>query len=493
MKPENVLINNLKKAIEDKSIRAVSTDDGVFQCLLKGDEHSDVLPLNSKHFALAFKLFYQNKFDIRLTDSEIQEAISYLEEEAYSNPLGTLYNRVYNIDNSQIVYDLNRDDDTVVWVENGECSIEHIDEWLFARTSMFKNQVTPDLTVSPLKLPEYVKKHFNLITDGNVKLLTLYLVTCYMGLVINHPLLMLSGEKGSSKSTALRKLERLIDPKTNDLTGIPKGSDGLELRLSNSYYVTMDNLSYISRQMSDTLSRAVTGGSYAKRKLYEDTTEVCKNIKSIIAINSIYNVVKESDLLDRTLILNLKRIENTEYKTEREIWESFDNDLPKMLGCCFKCLASAMIDTEPVHVKEWIRLVDFHEACVHIGRVLKYSDEEVTELLLSNQKLVNLEAVNENYSATCLIMFMKDRDRYEGSVSELLTDLKEVAENNYIHPTLLPKAPNHLTRQLRKVESNLSQEYGITFKVANAGNYRKIEINKREKITDSSDKRKKGK
>ena len=43
-----------------------------------------------------------------------------------------------------------------------------------------------------------------------------------------------------SKNTTMRKLEKIIDPKVSDLCGMPKGADGLELRLSNSYFVALD-------------------------------------------------------------------------------------------------------------------------------------------------------------------------------------------------------------------------------------------------------------
>ena len=94
-----------------------------------------------------------------------------------------------------------------------------------------------------------MRKHFNLSSDREVKLLTLYLVTSLWGLRINHPILVLTGEKGSSKSSSFKKLEELIDPKSSELgSGIPRGSDGLEVRLYNGYFVTFDNLSSLSRK-----------------------------------------------------------------------------------------------------------------------------------------------------------------------------------------------------------------------------------------------------
>lgn len=475
---DNLFIN-INVCMEEQTLQVCSTGNNDYMAMLKEGGRSNTFPLHGKTFALAFRVYYKKHFQKMLTASEIQEAVYYLETYAYENKLDhELSRRIYNQDNLLVLYDLNRDTGSAVWIENGKCSIEYPDDWLFKRSDMFQNQVEPDFKVSPKKLPEYVKKHFNLKSEEDVKLLSLYLVTSFWGLIISHPMLVLVGEKGSSKSTTLRKLEKLIDPKHTDLTGIPKGNDGLELRLSNSYYVTLDNISYISRSTSDTLARAVTGGSITKRALYENTKEVSCYIKAVIAMNGVNSVVRESDLLDRTLMLNLKRIKSTENKTELQIWKEFDKDIPKILGCCFQCLAVALNDTEPIHIKERIRLADLHEAFIRAGRGLGYTEEEVTELLLKNQNVVNKEAIHENVAAECLIELMKNRSSYKKKVSLFLEDLREIAEENYIHSSMLPKAPNHLTRQLNKVKSNLEQQYGITFQIVNIGAFREIRIKK---------------
>jgi hypothetical protein len=256
---------------------------------------------------MELRLFYQKNFGINIGQSDIDKVIEYLELVAYKNKLDyELSHRIFYNDNL-IIYDLNQQDNSVVWIQDGNCSVEVTESILFARNKMFANQVEPDFDVKPKSLLKLISKHFDM-EEKDRKMFALYLVTCFMGLSINHPVIIFVGEKGAGKSTALRKLERIVDPKQTDLCGIPKGADGLELRLSNSYFVALDNLSFISRNVSDTLARAVTGGSVTKRALYQNTEEISLNIKALLAINSVSMVVKESDLLDRSLLINLKRI-----------------------------------------------------------------------------------------------------------------------------------------------------------------------------------------
>lgn len=386
--------------------------------------------------------------------------------------------RIYN-DGYQYVYELNAEDGTAVWVEDGEVSIEKVEGIVFKHSANYANQVIPNLDTDRSKLLYYISKHFNIQSDSERKLLALYLVTSLWGLSINHPVLIVTGEKGSSKSTTLRKLERLIDPKTSDLSGIPKGADGLELRLSNSYFVPIDNLSSLSRRRSDTLARSSTGGSETKRALYTNMDEIVLDIKAVVALNGVSIVVKESDLLDRSLIIRLERLSSKEICTEEELWAEFEQDRPAILGCCFQILALALNDKEPIQTEEKIRMADFHVACIHAGRVIGISEKEVSRILWANQKSVNQYTIDESMVALCVLELMKDRKKYINSMTGLLKELKEIAEDSGMSSKVIPESPNHLRIRLDMVQNNLETEYGIFYVVKNVGTFKKITLEKK--------------
>lgn len=475
MKMTKNIIDYLKPYMESSKITANMTLQGDYICSIPVGNGTGTFFLYSKDFRMELRIFCHKHFGKNIKQSEIDEVIEYLELEAYKNKLN--YNLAHRVfcEEDLVVYDLNQQDNSVVWVQDGKCSITQTDAILFKRSVTFANQITPDFNVKPKALVKYIDKHFNM-KDRDKKLFMLYLVTCFMGLNINHPIIVLVGEKGAGKSTALRKLEKIIDPKQTDLCGIPKGNDGLELRLSNSYFVALDNLSYISRNISDTLARAVTGGSVTKRAMYQNTEEVTLNIKALLAINSVSMVVKESDLLDRSLLIDLRRIDPNTMKTEAEVWEDFEADLPKILGCCFKILAAAMQDTTPIKENRLTRMADFHVACIRVGKVLGYDEKEIADLLWYNQKKINREVLCEDEVAMCVIEIMEKQKIYVNSVAHLLSDLQQVAEEIGLAPSLLPSKPNVLSRRLNKIRSNLEQEYGIAISIINKGKYKEITI-----------------
>lgn len=471
------IVKNLNIAISEKSICPMRSLSGGYLCILQRGTHKKTFELYSKDFSMEFRLFYSERFHVHPHQIDMSKVISCLEVECYKNTLDfDLCHRVYNENNQWVAYDLNQDNDTVVWIEDGECSIEQIEGALFCRSNTFGNQIEPDFNVKPKKLIHFIRKHFNVKSDDEVYMLALYLVTCFWGMNINHPVILLCGEKGSSKSTSLRKLERIIDPKTSDLISIQKGADGLELRLSNSYFCTLDNLSSISQNVSDLLARAATGGSVTKRALYQNTEEIVLNIKSLLAINSVSMVVRESDLLDRSLLINLTRIKPEEMKTEEEIWDEFEEDLPQILGCCFQILAKALNDKEVIEDIQLVRMADFHVACIRIGKVIGLTAEKVTELLWMNQKRVNQQTLDEDMVAQCIISLMDEHDKFNCSVSELLIELKHIAEENGISQNYLPKAPNQLSKRLNKIKSNLQQMYNISYEIVNVGVFKEIRL-----------------
>lgn len=476
------LEKNLQGLLEEGFLKVVKDEREVYYCLTENQERNvTAYPLCDNEFRKILKKLYYNQFREVLSLQDVQSAVEIIEIIGTDNAEEiNVCKRVFN-NGYQYAYELNREEGMAVWIEDGEVSIEKTSGIIFCHAANYANQIQPNLKIKSSKLLDYMKKHFNLESDGEIKLLTLYLVTSLWGLGISHPMLVLTGEKGASKSTTLRKLERLIDPKSSDLGGgIPKGSDGLEIRLANSYFVTLDNLSSLTRRVSDILAIAVTGGSVTKRALYKNTEEIVLDLKSVVAVNGVSLVAKESDLLDRSLIITLKRIGSDKIVTEEELWAEFEEDRPKILGACFKVLAAALNDTEEVQVKNKIRMADFHVACVKVGRVLGISEEEVSAILWENQRNVNQCTLDEDVVALCVIELMQGRKEYVNSMSGLRIDLLEIADRNEMPLTVIPQTPNHLTTRLNKAKSNLKSACGIDFHIQNIGTFKQITIIKRK-------------
>ncbi len=407
---------------------------------------------------------------------DIQETILRLEHYAFKHPLQrNLANRVAFCPTRGLCYDLDATRGVAYIInERGYEDIKTPSK-VFLQNSTYAPQVEPDRETGAGDLIELVKKNFRFQSDADNILFSIYLVTAFFSPLINVPILVLQGEKGSSKSSILRRIERIVDPKSTDVMGAPRNNADLEIRLHNNYFISLDNLSYISKQTSDLLARAITGGSSSRRRLYSNTEEITLNLQCVISLNGIGLVAREADLLDRSIVFNLSRIPQSEIKTERELKESFESDLPKILGAVFLCISEVLADDEPVTLQKRTRMADWFEVAVKIGRIFGLKDEETANIIWENQKEVNRQTLGENLVAQCLQELMSSRKEYLGSVTQLLGDLCDIAEKNAIKCSLLPGQPNVLSRRLNELKSNL-ETVGIFFEIKNIGAFRQIHI-----------------
>ena len=460
------LESKVRKQLESEKLKC-SQANGTYMCqIVLDNETKHTFNLGSRDLRLALKILWEDSYNDKLSDKEVAEIISILEIECFKSvPIETQYHRVYVQDKKALIYDLNATKNICVYVADGVCSIEQTPEFIFKRTNNFKNQVEPDFSAEPQELLDYVFKHFNVKSEEDGVLLAVYLVSCLCGMGFNHPCLLIQGEKGSGKSQCLKKIEQIVDPKKSGVCSMPTKKDAIVLRLSNSYMTCWDNVSYIPKSTSDYLCMAVTGASDTDRKLYCNTEERIINLHSIIAITCINVVAKSSDLVDRCCLIRLNRFKESEIRTEEEIMDEFYEDLPRILGAIFNTIAQVMSSNKKVKLKRKVRLADFHEMVVRIGRVLEISKSDISRILFQNRMEMSLDVLEASGVALCLSALMKHRKTYKDTPTNCLNDLKRVALKIGVDVSTLPKDASRLTRAIVPIISELSTVYGIDFSI----------------------------
>lgn len=455
----------VRALLEERTLIVKSTSEG--ETLLHIDTREDVWEISLSNKQLVHKKLKRLWYVIyneRISDKQIDEVVEILEIEGFNNPLKEeRVNRIYNECNCLIGYQLDKRNSVWMDADNQTISIEPNPPFIFHQNGNFEAQTYPNLKIKPKMLKKYVRKHFGLRNKDDEQRLMLFLVSCYFGMDINHPLLAICSEKGGGKSVLMKMLELLIDPKKSGLCALPKSSDGLMLRLNNSYFTCFDNVSWLSQPVSDTLCLAVTGASDSDRALYQNMQERIANLHSIVALTSIGMVIKAPDLLDRTQLLRLRRLEPSEIRTEEEIWRNFEIDRPKIMGAIFNTVFEVLMDDEPVELDRMIRLADYHVLTVKIGRVLGISQDRVTRLLFENKSELNQEAIESSPTALAIVELMKREEKFEGTPTECLSELRGIAKEIGLDSYALPKTPAQLTNQLQKVKSELESTFCITF------------------------------
>ena len=473
--------NEAKSFIKEGILNPFSTQDEKLWVEIREGKRVRAFSLNDDRFQMLLKDIIQRYTGEIPPVGEFLNLVAELELLAYKRTIArNLTSRIALSKKNWLCYDLDASQGLAYKISADGYEDIQTPSMVFRQSATYAPQVKPDEDTEAEELPELVKKHFRLQTEEDNFLFSIYLVTAFLKPLVNVPLLILQGEKGSSKSSVLRRIEQIVDPKTTDIMGAPRNNSDLEIRLNNNYFTTLDNLSFLSKKTSDLLARAITGGSTYRRKLYTDTNEIVLNLGSVIALNGIGLVATEADLLDRAIVFKLRRIPESEIKTERELKESFEGDLPKFIGAIFLCISEVLADAQPIAVQKKTRMADWFEYAVKVGRIFGLEDEKTAEVIWKNQKTVNRQTLGENLVAQCLMELMSSRDEYLGSVTQLLGDLCDIAEKNAIKSSLLPGQPNVLSRRLNELKSNL-ETAGIFFEIKNIGAFRQIHIWKKLK------------
>lgn len=223
---------------------------------------------------------------------------------------------------------------------------------------------------------------------------------------------------------------------------------------------------------------AATGGAFTARTLYTNSEETILSFKRPVALNGINVVATRADLLDRSIVLELTRVPHEARKPESAIWEEFEEDLPKFLGSIFNTISQSIKVRQDLTLDEVGRMADFTYWGYAIAEVVGIGGEEFITAYLGNQAKANEEALAAHPVGTAVLSLMS-RDKWDGSVTELLKELEFVAARDGINTKVKtwPKDPNVLSRRLNEIKSNL-EELGIFYDIRNNGSYKKVSMEK---------------
>lgn len=81
---------------------------------------------------------------------------------------------------------------------------------------------------------------------------------------------------------------------------------------------------------------------------------------------------------------------------------SFQKDLPFILGAIFNTIAGVLSDRKKVKARHKIRLADFHEKAIKIGRVLGIEEDKISDILFQNRLDLSLSILESSSIAICL-------------------------------------------------------------------------------------------
>lgn len=375
-------------------------------------------------------------------------------------------------------YDLANDLGQCVRITSKGYKILNQSPVVFVRSSVLLEQVKPkvyeDIDVWDLN------KYFNVAGEDDFILLVVHILSCFIPEIPHHILIFL-GNQGSAKSTASRLIKQIVDPSIVDISAIPKNKEDLILQLSSEYLIAYDNISTLKSEYNDIFCQLVTGGNFLKRKLYTDGELVAYSYKRCLILNGISYLTTQADLLDRSIVITLKKISGSNRKTENEVFDSFNKELPYILHSIFETIAKAKKIHKTLKIKKLPRMADAVKWQCAICEALGINHEDYLDIYYQNQSCVNEEILSAHPVAYVIMLFMEKKKIWKGSISKLWGKLDSIAalKNINRNDSLWARSPSSLSRQLNQLKVNL-EKTGIFFDVRNVGKHKEITLRNRE-------------
>lgn len=94
----------------------------------------------------------------------------------------------------------------------------------------------------------------------------------------------------------------------------------------------------------------IIAGRFGTRKLHTDSEEMLFNATKPCLLNGIPDLANRPDLADRSIIITLPAITNTERQTESEFWNAFNKAAPRILAGLLDAVLGALANIHSVRL-----------------------------------------------------------------------------------------------------------------------------------------------
>jgi hypothetical protein len=296
------------------------------------------------------------------------------------------------------------------------------------------------------------------------RLLKLWVLAVFFGSVQpTKIILLLLGDYGAGKTSALRRIQKLIFGRKADLLSVEKDrQDGFIATITTDPLALFDNLDERISWLPYNLSRLATGVTFSRRQLYSTNTKVEFPGVSWLAITArtVRFMEEQPDLPDRTLVLRLERLR--EMQPEQELLEAVAqhrNALwSELLDELNRVVRHLRDSTEPVRVH--FRMADFAAFALRVATIWGCRPE--IEQVFAKLKHAQAELVFEDEPINQVMeLWLRDQANHGRLVDAgtLQSEWTKIASQQRISWPL--DNPRTLGQRLGQLKTALQQKFDV--------------------------------
>jgi predicted Ser/Thr protein kinase len=191
----------------------------------------------------------------------------------------------------------------------------------------------------------------------------------FQELMPTKPILAMLGQPGAGKTTAIRRILRILEDPDADVLGVQTDKqDAFRASIESHRLLVMDNLEKSGAGwMVDTLNKLATGGNTELRELYKTNSKHLIVPRCFVAVTAVNLPFNDETLFSRLLVLEMQRVSDPapEFYLQRKIRENEGAIWADLLKKLDQVVASIK-KNRSVRPPTKSRLVDFTVFCERI-------------------------------------------------------------------------------------------------------------------------------
>lgn len=219
-------------------------------------------------------------------------------------------NALYISNNDKVVYKITTDN--IEELENGDDGI------MFNHKFEYEPFKLVEIDNSTDYFKKYILDSMNVDTqacaliDSEYKtLLRLWFFSTFFNSIMpSKSILVAIGEKGSRKTSVLRRLGIVLFGSEYNVRPLPNKAEDFDTLVTNSHFVIFDNADTKRAWLNDKLASVATGQTIEKRRLYTDNESIKLPTKTYLALTSRTPNFARDDVSDRLIGIYLTRVED---------------------------------------------------------------------------------------------------------------------------------------------------------------------------------------
>jgi hypothetical protein len=201
-----------------------------------------------------------------------------------------------------------------------------------------------------------------------------------------------------------------------------------------------------------------TGGGLSTRELYSNDDEMIFDLRKPVMISGITEIATKSDLLDRSILIYLPRIEKEKRLTEKKFWKRFYELQPGLLGALLDAAVFALHELPNTELATLPRMADFALWATAAEQGFGLEAGAFNKAYEGNQDEAHQVALDASPLAIELRDWFDSQTYWEGSSTDLLRLLDARLDARKENPKTKqdwPRSAGGLTKQLKRLAPDL--------------------------------------